>query len=138
MDRKSFSYSRMLVEYTDGTQVGTCSLSCMVLDLTKNLSKGPCSLKVGDYQTRKLIDADQAFWVIGGSKRGVMTRTAKWAFEKESSAGEFVSSYGGKPITFYEAMRAAHGELYDEVKETLERARERKDRGGNPCDSHNR
>jgi copper chaperone NosL len=133
MDRKSFGHSRMFVEYSDGASVGTCSIRCIVLDLTQNLTKVPCSLKVGDYQTRKLIDADKAFWVVGGNKRGVMTRKAKWAFEKESSAKDFISSYGGDPATFHEALKAAYEEIYEEVKDTLEMAEERKARGSSPC-----
>ena len=133
MDRKTFGYSRMLVEYSDGASVGTCSIRCIVLDLTQNLTKLPCSLKVGDYQTKKLIDADKAFWVVGGNKRGVMTQTAKWAFEKESGAKEFINSYGGDSATFHEALKAAYEEIYEEVKDTLERAEERKARGSSPC-----
>lgn len=37
---------------------------------------------VGDYNTKRLIDAEKAVWVIGGGKQGVMTKRAKWAFEK--------------------------------------------------------
>ena len=138
MDRKTFGYSRMLVEYTDGTSVGTCSIRCIVLDLTQNLSKLPCSLKVGDYQTKKLIEANKAFWVVGGNKRGVMTQTAKWAFEKESSAKEFINSHGGELVVFHGALKAAYEDIYEEVKETLERAEERKAKNGNPCNSHSR
>jgi nitrous oxide reductase accessory protein NosL len=93
---------------------------------------------VGDYNTRKLVDADKAFWVVGGNKRGVMTQTAKWAFEKESDAKEFVNSHGGDRVAFHDALKAAYEELYEEVKTTLERAEERKTRGSSPCKPQNR
>lgn len=42
-----------------------------------------------------LIDAEKAFWVIGGSKPGVMTKRAKWAFEKKEAADKFMLDNGG-------------------------------------------
>jgi Flp pilus assembly protein TadB len=107
----------------------------MVLDLTKNLSKVPCSLRVGDYQTRILIDANGAFWVVGGNKRGVMTQRAKWAFEKELGAREFRDIHGGTPVTFQDALKTAYEDIYEEVRETFERIEERKTRGHNPCNA---
>ena len=32
MDRTKFGHSRMLVEYEDGGEVGTCSIHCMALE----------------------------------------------------------------------------------------------------------
>jgi hypothetical protein len=82
MDREAFGYSRMLVEYTDGTSAGTCSLHCTALELTAAIAKVPCAVKVADHNSRSLIDADWAYWVVGGDKPGVMTQRAKWAFQK--------------------------------------------------------
>jgi hypothetical protein len=108
----------------------------MVLDLTQNLNKIPCSLKVGSYQTRALIEAHKAFWVVGGDKRGVMTQRAKWAFEKEFGAKEFIHHHGGNLAALNDALRAAYEDIYEEVKETLERAEERKAKGSSPCKPH--
>ena len=51
MNRETFSHSRMLVEYSDGTSVGTCSLHCIAVDLALNLDKEPKSIQVGDFGT---------------------------------------------------------------------------------------
>src|SRR5450830_1082814 len=48
MDRKAFGYSRMLVEYKDGRQVGTCSLHCVVTELNSSKGGGAISFKVAD------------------------------------------------------------------------------------------
>jgi copper chaperone NosL len=107
MDRKAFGYSRMLVEYKDGKNVGTCSLHCVVTELNSNKSGEVISFKVADRNTRQLIDAEKAVWVIGGSKRGVMTMRAKWAFATRDAAQLFVDDYGGTIATWSEALAAA-------------------------------
>jgi hypothetical protein len=134
MDREVFGHSRMLVEYSDGTAAGTCSLHCIAVELTANMAKVPCRILVGDYNSKKLIDAVKAHWVVGGEKPGVMTARAKWAFEKQAEAGEFVKKHGGKRASFQEALRAAYDDLYEDVKVTIERAEERKARGWSLCD----
>ena len=77
MDRAKFAHSRMLVEYDDGTAVGTCSIHCLAVDLALNIDKTPKNIQTGDYGTKNLVDAEKAFWVVGGSKMGVMTKRAK-------------------------------------------------------------
>jgi nitrous oxide reductase accessory protein NosL len=107
MDRKAFGYSRMLVEYKDGTQVGTCSIHCVATELNNGKSEKVSAFKVADRNSRKLIDATNAFWVIGGSKRGVMTSRAKWAFVSRETAQKFVTAYGGVIATWNDALAAA-------------------------------
>jgi copper chaperone NosL len=134
MDRKAFGYSRMWIEYIGGTSAGTCSLHCTVLDLTTNFTLVPCRIRVGDYNSKKLIDATDAYWVIGGDKSGVMTPRAKWAFENRGEAEAFVGQHGGQSATFYEALAAAFQDLYLDMKTSLERVKERKTHGGLMCE----
>jgi nitrous oxide reductase accessory protein NosL len=74
MDRAKFSQSRMLIEYEDGTSFGACSLHCAAVELATNVDKTPKMIWVADYNSKRLIDAEKAVWIIGGSKSGVMTR----------------------------------------------------------------
>ena len=60
MDREKFAHSRMLIEYDDGTTEGTCSIHCAALDLILNIDKSPKALRVGDYGTKNLINAEKA------------------------------------------------------------------------------
>jgi copper chaperone NosL len=121
MDREKFAHSRMLIEYDDGTAEGTCSLHCAAIDLILKIDKAPKAIRVGDYGTKSLIDAEKAFWVIGGSKMGVMTKRAKWAFEKKGDAEKFLTENGGKLASFDEAIKAAYDDIYEDTKIIRER-----------------
>lgn len=116
MDRNKFNYSRMLTTYGDGSQFGSCSLHCTAIDLAVSMDKSPTSLQVADYNTKKLIDAEKANWVIGGKKPGVMTKVAKWAFEKPEDAMAFIKENEGKAAAFDDAMRATFEDMYSDVK----------------------
>jgi nitrous oxide reductase accessory protein NosL len=113
MDRTKFGHSRMIVTYEDGTSAGTCSLNCVVTDMKAAKGKTVKSFQVADYNTRKLVDAKTAAWVIGGSKRGVMTPVAKWAFADKKDAAAFIKANGGSAATFDEVLKAAEKELAD-------------------------
>lgn len=121
MNRETFAHSRMLIEYDEGTVVGTCSLHCAVLDLALNLDKNPKAIRVGDYGTKALIDAEKAIWVLGGNKTGVMTKNAKWAFAKKEDAEKFRQEQGGRIGSFDEAIEAAYQDLYNDTKMIRER-----------------
>ena len=110
MNRTTFGQSRMVVTYMDGSSSGTCSINCVAVDMKKKPGKEVKSFQVGDYNSRELIDAKSAVWVIGGSKKGVMTPVAKWAFAEKSSAEKFVKKNGGRLATFDEVMQAAANE----------------------------
>lgn len=121
MDREKFAHSRMLIEYEDGSTSGTCSLHCAAIELTLNIDKTPRTIRAGDYNNKTLIDAEKAFWVIGGSKMGVMTKRAKWAFEKREEAEKFINEFGGKFSPFDEAIKAAYEDMYQDTKMIRER-----------------
>jgi nitrous oxide reductase accessory protein NosL len=76
MNRQQFAHSRVFIEYDDASTVGTCSIHCAAVDLAINIDKMPKAIQVGDYNSKALIDAEKASWVIGGSKMGVMTKRA--------------------------------------------------------------
>jgi len=121
MDRAKFAHSRMLVTYDDGSQLGTCSIHCLAVDLALNIDKTPKTIEVGDYNTKKLIDAEKAFWVVGGNKPGVMTKRGKWAFENKSDAEAFMKAEGGKVATFDDAMKATYEDMNEDTKMIRER-----------------
>jgi copper chaperone NosL len=116
MDRAKFAHSRMFVEYDDGSSLGTCSIHCLAIDLVVNMDKTPRAIQVGDYNSKKLIDAEKAFWVIGGNKPGVMTKKAKWAFENKADAEKFIAENGGTLATFDEAMKVTFEDMYADTK----------------------
>ena len=116
MSRETFAHSRMLIEYEDNSTVPACSLHCASLDLALNLDKAPQAIRVADYNTKELINAETATWVIGGKKPGVMTRNAKWAFAKKEDAEKFSLENGGRLAGFDEALETAYKDLANDTK----------------------
>jgi copper chaperone NosL len=123
MDREKFGHSRMLIEYDDGSSVGTCSVHCAAVELALTIDKTPKTIMVGDLNTKKLIDAEKATWVINGNKPGVMTKRAKWAFEKKEDAEKFIKENGGSLSTFDEAVKLAYEDMYQDIKMIREKRR---------------
>ena len=123
MDRTKFAHSRVYVQYDDGTSVGTCSLHCAAMDLALQIDKTPTSIQVADFETKQLIDAETAVWVIGGSKMGVMTKRAKWAFGNRAEAEAFVKQFGGEITDFDTAIKNAFEDMYEDVKMIREKRR---------------
>lgn len=121
MNRGMFDFSRMLIEYEDGTNAALCSIHCAAVDLANNIDKTPKSIKVGDFNGKQLIDAEKAFWVAGGTKQGVMTKRGKWAFEKKDEAEKFIKSNQGNLSSFEDAMKMAYEDMYDDTKMIRER-----------------
>lgn len=126
MDREKFAHSRILIEYDDGTVVGACSIRCAAVDFSIHIDKTPKTIKVGDYNTKNLIEVEKAFWIIGGSKMGVMTKRAKWAFEKKEDAEKFKTENGGDLASFEEAIKAAYEDMYQDTKMIRDRRKTRK------------
>ena len=116
MDRGKFSQSRMVIEYEDGSTVATCSLHCAAVELANTIDKIPVMLRVADYDGKELLDADRAVWVMGGSKKGVMTAQAKWAFASRGAAERFIQANGGSIASFDEAIKAAYDDMYQDTK----------------------
>ncbi|MDA3903346.1 MAG: nitrous oxide reductase accessory protein NosL [Desulfuromusa sp.] len=116
MDRVKFAQSRMLVEYEDGGEVGTCSIHCMALEFANAIDRMPKHLLVGDFNSRELIDAEKAVWVLGGDKQGVMTSRAKWAFFEQADAEAFIVKHGGDIVSFDQAMKASYEDMYQDTK----------------------
>jgi nitrous oxide reductase accessory protein NosL len=113
MFREKFAHSRALIEYDEGTAVGTCSVHCLAIDLALNIDKTPRAIMVADYTSRKLIDAEKAFWVLGGNKTGVMSIRGKWAFEEREESSKFIKGNGGWLADFDEVMRASFQDMYE-------------------------
>ena len=126
MNRTKFAHSRMVVAYDDGTKVGTCSLHCLAIDLSMNIDKTPMVIEVADYISKRLIDAEKAYWVIGGNKPGVMTKQAAWAFGNRVYADKFIREHTGILATFDEAMKAAYESMYADTKMIREKRKTQK------------
>jgi copper chaperone NosL len=125
MDRKAYGYSRSLVQYQDGSEVGTCSLHCAVIELDAHPGKTLKTLLVADRDSHDLIDAATATWVMGGRKRAVMTARPKWAFATPEAAAAFVKDQGGEVIGWPQALTAAKEDVASEAHAAAARQRSR-------------
>jgi nitrous oxide reductase accessory protein NosL len=130
MDRKMFAHSRMLLIYEDGSELGTCSLHCVAVDLALNIDKMPKTIQVGDYNTKNLIDAENAIWVIGGDMPGVMSKRAKWAFEKKADAEAFIKQNKGTLADFETAIKTSYEDMYTDTQTIREKRKAKRMKQG--------
>ena len=115
MDKAKFGYSWVVIVHADNTRAELCSIHCAAIHLALHTHQTVQAITVGDYYTEKQIDADQAHWVIGGDKLGVMTSRAKWAFETQAAAEKFIKEHGGQPAVFKEVIKAAFEDMYNDT-----------------------
>ena len=83
-----------------------CSIHCLA-DEIHNHKKDLTSLKVVEVKSLKFIDASSAFYVVGSSKSGTMSKVSKYAFAVKADADSFAKKFGGKTMRFDEAMKVA-------------------------------
>ena len=115
MYKSKFEHSWVIIEHDDGSNTGVCSIHCAAIDMALHTGKAIRKITVGDYDTKKQINADKAFWVIGGEIMGVMTARAKWALETKDGADNFMKNHGGRPATFSEVIKAAFEDMYQDT-----------------------
>ena len=114
MMKSKFGHSWIILEHEDGSKAGLCSIHCAAIHMALHIDKPVMRVSVGDYNTRKQIDAERAYWVIGGDEMGVMTARAKWAFATKEAADRFIETHGGRPATYEESIKAAFEDMYED------------------------
>ena len=115
MRKSLYGHSWMVFHYDDGSVDDFCSLHCAAIEMALHTGKTPLTILVADYYTGELIDADKAYWIVGGNEPGVMTSQAKWAFRERRSAERFMAEHGGKAATFDTALKAALDDMYRDI-----------------------
>jgi nitrous oxide reductase accessory protein NosL len=89
----------------DGKPVQYCSIHCLEEHLGQGVTlKNP---KVVDVSTLKLISIADAYYIVGSSKRGTMSRVSKYAFGNLEDAKKFQKLYGGEIMDFKGAQEKA-------------------------------
>jgi nitrous oxide reductase accessory protein NosL len=83
-----------------------CSLHCVVEDNEINKTD-LADLQVVDAKSLKFIPADRAFYVVGSSKPGTMTKVSQYAFAQKADAQAFTKENGGKIMKLDEAYGAS-------------------------------
>ena len=111
MNLPTFYKTSHAAETKTGTKRQYCSLHCVVEDNEINKTD-LVNVKVVDTNSLKFIPAQKAFYVVGSSKPGTMTRTSKYAFAKKSEANAFAKKFGGKVMNFHDTYSSSMKDSY--------------------------
>lgn len=87
-----------------------CSIYCLAKD-KEEYGINENDIQVIDAKTEKLINAKNAFYVVGSEVKGTMSMVSKLAFENENDAKDFIKEFGGELKTFDEALKIAQDSL---------------------------
>jgi len=99
----------------DGKVMQFCSMYCLV-EAMKD-AKEVKDIKVVDNKSLKFIPANEAWYVVGSSKPATMAaKVSKYAFANKEDALEFAKKYGGKVMTFKEALEIAKRDFESDTK----------------------
>jgi len=98
----------------DGKMQQFCSMHCLVEAMQSGAKVE--DIQVVDNTTLKFIPAKKAFYVVGSNKPGTMTKLSKYAFGSKEAANKFAKEFGGKVMSFDEALQIAKSDFAKEQK----------------------
>jgi nitrous oxide reductase accessory protein NosL len=104
MDIENSEVPYLIVCKTGGNKL-TCGINCAVL-FGKKEGKNIVTIKARNYNTKKWIEVNEAFYVDGSKQipRGTMYPPV-WPFASKKEAKEFVNRHGGSILTFEEISK---------------------------------
>ena len=79
-----------------------CSIHCLVEAM--NQDGNVTDIQVVDNSTLKFIPVSKAYYVVGSSKPGTMSKVSKYAFGTQEAAQKFAKEYGGKVMKFDDVL----------------------------------
>jgi copper chaperone NosL len=88
---------------TNGEIEYFCSFACAAKYIRMNGDRTR-TVMVADFLTKKLIDAEHAYYVEGSDVPGVMSYISLIAFETRERAAAFQAEHGGEIVTFAQAL----------------------------------
>ena len=98
-----YEHTKHVVNLRGGNTEYFCSIACASKYIDVN-GREIYKIKVADFITKQLIDADYAFYLVDSNIPGVMSYISMIAFSTSKSAEEFREIHGGKIMTFEEAL----------------------------------
>ncbi|MEF3255411.1 MAG: nitrous oxide reductase accessory protein NosL [Deferribacterales bacterium] len=117
MSIKNYYKTSHGVYLKDGSAKQYCSIRCLAVDYP-NIKNKINKIVVVDANTEKLIPAKTAFYLIGSSIPGTMTKVSKLAFANKSDAKKFKNMYGGNISDFDTAFKMAQDSLKTDIEMT--------------------
>jgi len=98
-----YLHTRHVMTTADGTQVSFCSFTCAAKYLKSHVADAK-QLQAADFLTAELVDAEDAFYLLGSDAPPVMSYTSIVAFASIEAAESFQELHGGKIMTFDELL----------------------------------
>ena len=98
----------------NGTKRQYCSIRCLAVDM-QEYQINTSAVVVVDAKTQMLINAKDAFYVMGSKVKGTMTKVSKLAFKSKDDAVKFTKKYKGKIVTFDTALKTAQESLKSDI-----------------------
>jgi hypothetical protein len=95
-------YKSNMSAKVDGKVKQYCSIHCLVDDMSSGAKVS--DIKVVDVASLKFVDAKSAYFVVGSSKKGTMTKVSKYAFATKKDALDFASKFGGNVMDFEQTL----------------------------------
>ena len=92
-----------------------CSMRCLCVDMQEHDIKTE-DIKVVDAATQNLINAKDAFYVVGSDIKGTMSKVSKLAFGDKETAENFSMENGGEILSFKDALATAKESLKSDVE----------------------
>jgi nitrous oxide reductase accessory protein NosL len=88
-------------------QFQACSFHCLA-DRALKAGQDPKNVRVANYlNPKKMIPAQEAFFVVGSTAKGTMTMKSKIALSSKAEAEKFCKSCGGEVVGFHKALTMA-------------------------------
>lgn len=100
-----YEHTKHVVNLHNGSSEYFCSIACARKYIEVN-RREIHKIRVADFITEQLIDADYAFYLVDSNIPGVMSYISMIAFSTSKSAEEFREIHGGKIMTFAELLSA--------------------------------
>lgn len=98
-----------------------CSFHCLA-DMALKSGEDPKNVRVALYlNPKKMIPAEQAFFVVGSNAKGTMTMKSKIALTSKDEAEKFSKSCGGEIVGFRQALTMAKAGIAKEKAMLLEK-----------------
>ena len=115
MVRAMWARTWMTFENSEGKSEA-CSLHCLA-DVARKSGEAPRNVQVALYtRPAAMHPAQHAFFVVGSSARGTMTKQSKIAFANQNAADRFIRFCGGQLTSFDSAFKLARQALPQENK----------------------
>jgi len=95
--------TRHVLTEADGSRVSFCSFTCAAKYIRKH-DADVKKLRAADYLTAKLVDAENAYYLVGSDVLPVMSYTSIIAFADIADTNNFQKVHGGRVMTFAEVF----------------------------------